>query len=165
MSPDNYVSLESDPGIDAKIKAKDGELVALRRSEEIEAKALLARVDIPTLPSALPTVLAKELDNVSAFTEQLVHEHMEGHTNRATEPWLAQGTGFEKSNECPFCGLSMDGNDLVAAYRTYFGDTYKALKEEVATLRNDVSAFGNERMQLLIRQTLQSKFDLKKFWK
>ena len=165
MSPDIYVSLESDPGIDAKIKAKDGELVALRRSEEIEAKALLARVDIPTLPSALPTVLAKELDNVSASTEQLVHEHMEGHTNRATEPWLAQGTGFEKSNECPFCGLSMDGNDLVAAYRTYFGETYKALKEEVATLRNDVSAFGNERMQLLIRQTLQSNIDLKKFWK
>ena len=165
MSADDYVSIEVDPHVDAKIKAKDAELVALRRFEEIASKTLLTRIEIPTLPSTLPTVLAKKLDDVSAFTEQLVREHMEGHTNGATEPWLAQGTGFEKGDECPFCGLAIDGNDLVAAYRGCFGEAYKALKEEVAKLRNDVSAFGNERTQLLTQQALQSNVELTEFWK
>ena len=110
-------------------------------------------------------MLAKELDDISASTEQFVREHMEGHTNGATEPWLAQGIGFEKGDECPFCGLAIDGNDLVAAYRAYFGATYRALKEEVATLRNDVSEFGNDRTQLLTQQTLQLNAELTEFWK
>ena len=165
MSADDYISLEADPDIDAKINAKDTELVALRRSEEIAPKALLTQIKVPTLPSTLPTVLAKELDDISASTEQFVREHMEGHTNGATEPWLAQGIGFEKGDECPFCGLAIDGNDLVAAYRAYFGATYKALKEEVATLRNDVSEFGNDRTQLLTQKTLQLNAELTEFWK
>ena len=69
MSADDYVSLKIDPYVDAKIKAKDAELVALRRFEEIASKMLLTRIEIPTLPSTLPTVLAKELDDVSASTE------------------------------------------------------------------------------------------------
>ena len=40
MSADDYVSLEVDPHVDAKIKAKDAELVALRRFEEIASKTL-----------------------------------------------------------------------------------------------------------------------------
>ena len=165
MPADDYVSLEADPHIEAKIKAMNAELVALRRSEEIAAKALLTRIEIPALPSTLPTVLAKELDDVSASTEQRVREHMKGHTDGATEPWLAQGTGFAKGDECPFCGLTIDGNALVAAYRGYFGETYKALKEEVATLRDDVSAFGNERAKLLTQQALRSNVELAGFWR
>ena len=80
ISADDYVSLEVDPHVDAKIKAKDAELVALRRFEEIAVKELLTRIEIPTL-------------------------------------------------------------------------------------RNDVSAFGNERAQLRTQQALQSNVELTEFWK
>ena len=165
MSADDYVALQADPDIDDKIITKDAELVALRRSEEIAKKALLKQIEIPTLPSMLRTVLEKKLDDISTTTEQVVREHIRNHTNGATEPWLAQGIKFEKDNVCPLCGIGIDGNDLIAAYRAYFGETYKVLKDEVATLRGNVSSFGNGQAQLITQQILSSNIDLTEFWK
>jgi wobble nucleotide-excising tRNase len=165
LDVDAYVALPGDADIDAKISAKEAELVALRRAEEIATKPLLAQLTGATLPTTLPTVLAKHLDDVSEEAEALVREHVEHHTSGATEPWLSTGLRFERDDKCPFCQQSTAGNDLVAAYRVYFGATYAALKEEVAELRKAVEAFGTEAARLRIEQTIQSNAELVEFWR
>lgn len=164
ISVDEYVALEKDPDIDAKIAAKEAELVALRRAEEIASKPLLAQLTGATLPTALPTLLTKQLDDVSDETETLVRQHLADHTDGATEPWLSAGIGFERDEQCPFCQQNTTGSDLIAAYRAYFGETYAALKAEVAGLRTSVEAFGTEANRLRMEQTMQSNTELLEFW-
>lgn len=165
IAVDDYVALSEDPDIDTKIAAKGADLVALRRSDEISKKALLAQLTGSTLPTTLPTVLSKQLDDISDETEALVRTHINGHTAGATEPWLSTGIGFERDEKCPFCQQSTVGSDLVAAYRAYFGATYAALKVEVAELRKSVEAFGTEASRLRLEQTIQSNAELAEFWR
>jgi wobble nucleotide-excising tRNase len=35
------------------------------------------------------------------------------------EDWLSTGLAFAKDDDCPFCGQSTQGVDLIAAYRAY----------------------------------------------
>ena len=165
VSAEDFVSLPQDPEVDSKITAKIAEVEALRRSDEIANKALLQPLQVPSLPTNLPTVVGKELEDVSAATEQLVRNHLADHTTGGTQPWLAQGIQFHKGNECPFCQQIIDGNDLVAAYRVYFGTTYEALKGEVAALRQGVAAFGGEAAGMAIRRTVEANAELTNFWR
>jgi len=165
LSPDEYVAIAEDSDIDKRIAEKESELTALRRAEEIASRPLLPNINVPALPATLPTVLAKRLEDVSAATEKLVRNHLKDHTADGTEPWLAKGVGFETGGECPFCQQPIDENDLVAAYRVYFGATYKALRAEVSTLRDVVTAFGSDSQKLTIRQTAQSNVGLIEFWR
>jgi wobble nucleotide-excising tRNase len=165
LSVDDYVALPEDRDINRKITEKEADLVALRRSEEIASKKLLANVDVPDLPTNLPTVLAKTLQDVSVETEEVVRDHLINHTAGATEPWIAAGIDFERNNECPFCQQSTAGNRLLAAYRAYFGNQYRALKDDVYSLRATVEAFGTEATQLRLQQVLDSNVESVAFWR
>ncbi len=165
LDVDAYVALPEDPDIDGKISTREAELVAFRRAEEIATKPLLSQLTGVTLPTTLPTVLARQLDDVSEAAEALVREHVEHHTSGATELWLSTGLRFERDDKCPFCQQSTAGNDLLSAYRTYFGATYAALKEEVAELRKAVEAFGTEAGRLRIEQAIESNAELLDFWR
>ena len=165
MSTEEFVALEEHSDIDARIDLKKSELETLRQSDEIARKRVLDELEIPNLPSNLPSVLGKELEDISSETEQLVRSHIENHTSGATEPWLDQGCNYLQNDECPFCQQSVDGNDLVSAYRVYFGEAYESLKDEVNSLRERVLRFGSESDRLRLDQSITSNEELIEFWK
>lgn len=156
--------------IDAKIKQKTDELnnlqLASAKSGEIQARALFAKVPIPSLPPDFATVLAKQLTDIVADAEakvrQQIAQHQMGHQG---EPWLSQGLGYVKNDRCPFCGQDLQANDLIAAYRSHFSAAYRGLKQEVAQLGQRVNSAIGETSLSSAQQAIAGNAALTEFWR
>jgi len=92
------------------------------------------RLDVP----ALFRVLNKQLQDVEQSAEATVRAHLSKHGVAGLEDWLSRGQDYMSLGECPFCGQSLRGLDLIRAYRSYFNAAYSDLKREVADLEGRI---------------------------
>jgi C-5 cytosine-specific DNA methylase len=59
--------------------------------------------------------------------------------------WIADGTTHAAGDTCPYCGQSIKGLPLVAAYRVFFGEGYKVLKADIASMGDSIRQLFGER--------------------
>lgn len=139
---------------------------AAAKAGEIQAKGLFVKVQLPSLPSDLSTVLAKQLADIVADAEAKVRrqiaQHQMGHQG---EPWLSQGLGYVRDDRCPFCGQGVRANELIAAYRSHFSAAYRDLKQEVAQLAQRVDTAIGEASLSSAQQAIAGNAALVEFWK
>lgn len=111
--------LAADAEIAAKLSAKETDIrnaeAAAARSIEIRAKPALSTVTINTVPTEFVPLLNEKISTIGDEAEQVLKKHLSEHTKGATEDWVSQGVVFAAEKECPFCGQSTDGLDLIAA--------------------------------------------------
>jgi wobble nucleotide-excising tRNase len=139
---------------------------ALEKSTEIQTKGVLAKIQLPALPSEFTAVLAKQLTDITADAEARVRQQIANHQmGNQGEPWLSQGWGFVRNEQCPFCGQGIQANELVAAYRSHFNAAYKALKQEVAQLSNRVTGAVGDASLNALQRALSGNLTLIEFWK
>ncbi len=146
MSVETFLSLPNDPSIDAKISEKEGELVAVKQGDRIRNHADLSELKLPTLPSGFTELLGKTIDDVADDAARRIAEQIQLHKmHDRGEPWLSEGMDFITNNTCPFCGRSLEGVALIAAYKAYFSKAYDALRTEVTSFRDQVETSFSER--------------------
>ena len=134
-----FLDLKLTPGVDTKIATKEQELKAARRATQIKERSGLVEVQIPALPSNLGIVLHKTIEGIGTEAERRVAMQIETHQMRERgEEWLGEGLGYIHSDLCPFCGNGVSENILIAAYRAFFGQAYAGLKQEIATVEQDL---------------------------
>jgi wobble nucleotide-excising tRNase len=81
------------------------------------------------------------------------------------EAWLAEGTPFIAAGKCPYCGQSLEGLPLIAAYRSLFSKAYNQLKTDIAALRATVEQdFGDKAAGQLTTQAATNTAALE-FWR
>lgn len=167
---DDYLQWQPIVDIDEQIRRKTEELDTRQRasakSGEIQAKGLLVKVQLPFIPQDFTTILAKKLMDIVVDAEakvrgQIVHHQM----GQQGEPWLSQGLGYVNDDRCPFCGQSVQANDLLAAYRSHFNEAYKNLKQEVAQLTQRVNSSIGETSLGSVQQAIAGNATLTEFWK
>ena len=165
-----YLAWQPVQDVDDKIQQTTLEITArqhaLDKAAEINTKPLLAKIALPTLPGDLLTVLAKQLSDIEVDAENRVRQQIASHNmGRQGETWLSQGVGFVAGNDCPFCGSAIDGNALIAAYRSHFSVAYNDLKREVANLAQRIrQAIGDVALNS-IQATCSSNLALLEFWR
>ena len=60
--------------------------------------------------------------------------------------------------KCPYCGQSLEGLPLIAAYRSLFSDAYNQLKADIAALRATVEQdFGDKATGALTTQAATNR--------
>ncbi len=161
---ETFLALQSDPKIDAKITTKQSEVATLERAKEIKDKATLAPLALPQLPPNFEALLAKLLDDVSKEAETQVKQHIGTHAKPGGELWIAQGLPLASGDQCPFCGQSVQGIDLVAAYKKYFSQSYTAFKKELSSLQESVEKAFGEASLLRIQKSIDDNGALAAFW-
>ena len=166
MSLEGYKNLKEDPAIDARIEAAGAELQVLKESDRIKSRAALANIALPILPSGIPALLARELEGVADDAQRRVAGQIEAHEmHDAGEAWLSQGLDYTVDNICPFCGQDLEAVEaLIAAYRTYFGEAYRALLAELALKREDVLNDLGDQALAGIDRTLDQNTAGIEFW-
>jgi wobble nucleotide-excising tRNase len=165
MTVEAFIALSEDEQIETKIAAKEQELQAVRRVAQLQQRAGLTAVTIPVFPAAFAELLAKTFTEVSADAERHVAEHIARHQMQARgEPWLTEGLRYVASDECPFCGQSLAGIDLIQAYRSFFSREYHALREEVTALSSEVGSVIGDRVSAAIDQTVLQNNNSLEFW-
>lgn len=159
-----FVALTNVTDVDTQIEAAQVEVDAASRASEVAGKGELGKISCPALPDDFEPLLDRELGELSKDTEKRVRDHIDGHTKKATERWLADGLDFVKSGECPFCESLLPNADLVGAYRSYFGESYKALKADIATMIAAVGVRFGEQVLLEIQRITTENASLETFW-
>jgi wobble nucleotide-excising tRNase len=126
---DQFIALEKDAEIDKKIDAKSREVEGLKEIDKLRTRATLQALEFPPIPTKLEEILGKTLEGVSRDAEAKVKRHLANHGMTSQEEWLATGLEHAK-DDCPFCGQSLKGLDLIAAYKAFFNEAYAKFFQE-----------------------------------
>ena len=165
MKLDEFLKLPADADIDSKISDQTRTIEALQQAEQLKERAALTEFALPALPENLDTTLARTIEGIAEDAELQVAAHLAAH--RMTdhgEAWLAEGTPFIADGRCPYCGQSLEGLTLIAAYRSLFSETYRQLKVDISDIRATVlQAFGDRIIGQLAMQGATNKTALE-FW-
>lgn len=160
-----FLALSPIPSLGDVITEKQAELTMLKSSQEIKAKAALTGVKLPQLPPNFELLMAKLLEDVSHDAESRVKQQLGTHAKAGGEHWIAQGLELASAANCPFCGQSTEGIEVIAAYKSYFSASYAAFKQDLATLRASVLASFGETVVPSIQLTIERNGTLAEFWR
>ena len=136
LSLEAFMALPLTENIDQQIETWQNRLAAARDKSTLQQKAIPKIVPLPEIDlDRFFSILAKTLHDIETDAEQKVISHIATHNGRGFEDWISQGHHqYENNEDCPYCGQSLDGNDLIRAYRTHFNAVYIDLKQEIVTL-------------------------------
>ena len=134
-------------GLEPINNAEDQILEYQRRIESTKnAQQLNARSDPTSLELVqfdlheIFEILTRQLEDIEKTAEATVNTHLAKHSIHGLEDWISQGQVFMKTSDCPFCSQSLNGLELIDAYRSHFNNAYQGLKEEVATLETKITS-------------------------
>lgn len=136
MKVEAYVALPLVDDIDAQIAEQEKKVASIQESAAIKARAGLTEFTAPAIDIGLEELLRRTIGDVAQDAEQRLATHVARHGMAAGgAEWIAAGVEFARGNDCPFCGQDIRGLPLVAAFRSVFSDSYKALKQDFAARR------------------------------
>lgn len=167
---DSYLAWQPIGDVENRIRTKSVALStqqrALEKAADIQSKGLLSRVSLPSLPGTFLGTLAKELVDIVADAEARVRKQVSDHgMGHQGEAWLSDGLAYIASEKCPFCGQNLKANDLIAAYRSHFSTAYNAVKQEVASLGQQITDSIGESAIHYAMQGISANQALVEFWK
>lgn len=164
MSISDFLALEPNPTIDFEIESVTGEIKALNDLEKIAKVNDFYEIMLREFPlEEFKQLLEMQLEDVAENAQLLVQTHLEEHKN-ISEEWLGVAID-ENTDECPYCGQSLNENVLFDAYKTYFSEAYNVLKNRVEMFRSQLNnGIFDERVlseSLSLLEKNQNQFD---FW-
>jgi wobble nucleotide-excising tRNase len=138
---------------DVQIGAINLSIAEAKNIQTIQARLLPDDLTIPKLASSeVFVILLSSLAEVDENADALVKQHIQNHGHQGLEGWISSGQDFLDKNTCPLCDQSLEGVELIQAYRTYFNLAYKNLISDVAKLDNKV--------EVLFSQTIADNIQL-----
>lgn len=161
---EQFLQLTPTEDLEQRISDLQTTLSVLQKSEEIEAKPQLNKINIPSLPDKLEELLAANIEGMTEGIEQIIQTHIDQHTMSVTKEWLSDGAGSQKGNDCPYCGQETDGIEVVKAYGDYFSDSYKTLHQSVDAMADQVDQIASEAELMRIDQVVERNNALVEFW-
>ena len=165
LTVEDFLPLQEDKLIDAKIAEREKELDAVKEADQIKNRAPLSELTLPIFPTEFAGLLGKTIEGIAEDAERSVTRQIEAHAMHGRgEPWLSEGLGYIRNNACPFCGQSLGSVALVAAYKAYFGEAYNALLAEIIALRQLIDVAFSDREIARIERNLDQNISSVEFW-
>jgi len=165
MQIEEFLGFVQNERIDEVIAAKERELEAVKRTDQIQQRALLEEITLPHLAEGFTELLGRTLDGVGAEAERRVTDHIQHHEmGTRGEPWVSEGLGYIRDDHCPFCSQDLRGIDLIEAYRTFFSEAYHELRDEVGAMITSIEDSLGERQIAGVERTAEQNANGVEFW-
>lgn len=165
VSLEKFIALVDDPDIDKALGRAKAKLLAANNASTIASRKSLVEVSLPGLPYDLEASLLETIDGVSADAAQRIKAQLDKHQlGDDGENWLAVGAEHV-GDTCPFCAASVVGNQLVDAYKGYFGLAYADLKTRLSELRDTVEERFGEAGILKVEKMILDVAQDASFWR
>jgi wobble nucleotide-excising tRNase len=159
-----FLGLSPISDVDRKIADKEAEVATLKLAGEIKAKAALATITLPQLPTNFEPLLATILEAISREAESRVKQHLATLAKPGGEQWIGQEILLSGGANCPYCGQSTQKLELVDAYQRYFSESYAEFKGELSKLYDSVAEEFGDSALLPVQRALDSNGNLAAFW-
>lgn len=135
MKLDAFIALPETPDIAVQIETQERSVNALRQAGALRARPAFSEFAIPALPGDFADLLSRTIDDIAQDAEQKLSAHLAAHGMSASVGnWVAEGLGYA-ADTCPFCGQTIQGLPLIAAFRSVFSERYKALAGEIVAMK------------------------------
>tara|TARA_R110001606_G_scaffold346930_1_gene496198 strand:- start:1507 stop:3474 length:1968 start_codon:yes stop_codon:yes gene_type:complete len=122
-----YCRQEIPSDLAKQIADAERKLTLARQAAEIQKKTDPQPLKLPAW-SMYQALLSDSIDTLSADAQQLVSEHIQKHNlDQNAERWIQYGHDHSDLDTCPYCDQSLQGVELISAYRTYFGEKFTQL--------------------------------------
>jgi len=169
MSIGDFQKISYRDNIDKIIAEKQSQLEQerkkLKEKKDILSKKGMQRIDEIPLPADIVDILKSSIDNIVADAEKKLKNHIDSlNMPSSAQHWISQGVNFVKNDKCPFCGQSINQNDLIAAYKSFFNKEYMDLKAKVEKLDLLIENFGKQWLSNSELKYVQNQAT-KDFWK
>ncbi len=166
MNLEEFLALDPCSGIDRTIQAKKQEVQNLKDASELLAQPLPSRVSLPVIDwEGIITTLARTLGDIAKHAEEVTKHHIDECLGDTGEAWIRQGMDYPPGDKCPFCGQALSGSELIAAYQSYFDESYRTFKEEITDLQGEVTKQLSETALLAIQKQLSTNQAQIQFWR
>lgn len=162
---DAFIVLAADPDIEARIIEQQRTVEAACQAQQIEDRPPLSEITLPALPDDFAALLTRTIDDIAQDAETRLAQHLAAHGMEADSGnWIAEGLEHANVETCPFCGQDIRGLPLIAAYQAVFSDRYKALRDEITAIRNQIAdEFGDGAIGRLNTRAEQNRSGVE-FW-
>lgn len=139
-----FIGLAKDDEADVKIADLERRIANSRESAALNSRPSLRAATLPAVGWApFEAILKATFQQMQEGATAKIEEHFRKHYWRGIDRWVDEGrrnSAHKKLEECPFCGQSTTGLDLIKAYETYFNAAYNEHMRQVASLRSLVDA-------------------------
>jgi wobble nucleotide-excising tRNase len=125
---------------DLQVRIADAKNIAAIRAKAVPVSLTLPHADINPVLS----VCERSIDDIDVDAEQRVTAHLDKHNNINLAGWISTGNSFESDENCPYCDQSLEGVDLIAAYKTYFNQEYRNLKILVIGMERQIESIAGD---------------------
>ena len=134
MSVAAFLELAEEPQADQKIADFESRIANANSATTISQRASLKALTLPKIDfEDFEAVLKSSFNQMQENAGALVKAHVEAHGS-VSQRWIADGQQFLKDDNCPFCGQSTKGINLIDAYATYFNEQYNAHNGRIQAL-------------------------------
>jgi wobble nucleotide-excising tRNase len=135
---DVFCNLREISNIEQLIVDKQRVYDAISQADAISKKNLFTQIPFPEINAdTLKTTLSAGLPDLDESAMRSIYQHFSLIGENA-ETWISNGTDRIISTDtgqeqCPFCGQNIDGIDLISKYRSYFGESYRRLNQNISS--------------------------------
>ncbi len=165
LSVEDFVGLEAVSDIEEKIGAKNRELEAIKQSEQIAGQSSLNEILLPRINAdEYSRILRETLQSISEGGLAKAQSHFKDDLSPEGENWVNKGMAYIKDDECPFCGASLKGKELVLSYRLYFSEDYDKLKRKIQIARGEIEEKLAEEKVGAVTSVISTNKLLLDFW-
>lgn len=170
FSIEEYLSIETDGEIDAKIIEKEAQILTAQATAQIQAKqkpSELVSFSVPVGLAELQSLLGKTISGISDDYLRIFNEHKNSLPMVAnSEGWIQQGYSAIHDETCPFCARRFDETtEIIVAYNQYFNAEYRTLQSSVQSIKLSADSWNLEAELLRIQGKINSNSELIEFWK
>jgi wobble nucleotide-excising tRNase len=171
LSIDDFCALPERADIDHAILEAERALAAANEQDSIRATQEFEAFALPSIDvAALRPLLARDLPDLDWAAAERVQNHI-GTLDPEGEAWIASGVdripggaSDPKGKPCPFCAQDLGGSELIAHYRSYFGDAYTALKRDVANARSGIETQHGGDVPAAFERFIRRQSERRQFW-
>lgn len=130
-----YIRLGNLDNIDELIATNVAEQSKSQRIDLIKGKNKLKKLTELTISTEdFFKIMYKTVEKIDEKAGEIVKAHFQHFTVEGSEKWISEGQKFLTDDTCPFCEQSVDGIDLINAYKNYFNEEYSGFISEIASL-------------------------------
>ncbi|MHB8482035.1 MAG: AAA family ATPase [Nitrospiria bacterium] len=147
LSVDNFCALPVIADVDEAIREAERSLAAAKEQNNIRTTLEFDPISLPPIDiGSLTSLLSRSLPDLDTAAAKKVQDHISRIGDDA-EGWVASGIeripdGIEEvsGKPCPFCTQNLGNSSIIEHYRSYFGEAYTSLKQEVTDAIEDLNS-------------------------
>ncbi len=159
-----FLGLEADAEIDTKIEQKRREIEGLKQIDSLRSRPGMEAIEMPPATEQSRAHFKSTLETVSRDAEQHVVSTWRLMGCRGTRTGSARGDTSHLSDDCPFCGQSLEGVDLIGSYQAYFTEAYTKFRSELDRYGALPGQFYSEDAVNLLLQKLETNKNAAALW-